>query len=157
MRISRHRMFMGFAEYASMRSTCYRRSVGAVLVRNNNVISVGYNGPPSGEPHCTGKNCPSLDGCKRAVHAEINLLSRALLRSDEPSNLSVYVTESPCIECAQKIAKTPGVYRLFYLHEYRIKAGIDILIEGGLQTYRMTASGIITDYRTGNLVNEATL
>lgn len=153
MRISRHLMFMENAVTASKRSTCYRRAVGAILVQHNNIVSIGYNGPASGEPHCTGKTCGGDRGCTRSIHAEKNVIDRALIQRVTPRGGTMYVTESPCVECAAYTVAA-GIRALYYMHEYRIREGIDLLIAGGISVYRMTPSGYITDYVTGDLVEE---
>lgn len=153
-RISRHQMFMQIAEVASRRSTCFRRNVGAVIVANKNIISIGYNGPASGEPHCTGNGCADpTRGCQRAIHAEINALDRA--RDDrvfKTSQLwSMYCTESPCDDCARAIVDSP-VAEVFFLNQYRLVEGLNKLLLGGVMVWRMTPSGYIINYRTGELV-----
>ena len=76
MRISRDLMFMMMAEAAARRSTCRRLNVGAILTYQNNVVSIGYNGPPPGEPHCYGGDC-GVPMCTRSIHAEFNAIVRA--------------------------------------------------------------------------------
>lgn len=144
-------MFMQIAEVVSRRSTCFRRNVGAVVVENKKFLSIGYNGPPSGEPHCTGVGCadPRM-GCQRAVHAEVNALDRTPVISHDP--WSMYVTESPCPTCAEAIIKSP-VEDVFFLHLYRLTAGVELLMSKGVMVWRMTPSGYITNYRTGELVD----
>lgn len=150
MRISRHAMFMQMAEAASRRSTCYRRSVGAVIVMGNNVTGIGYNGVPKGEPHCTGATCPGPLGCSRAIHAEVNVLERA---HSPVLGSTLYTTESPCPDCAELLILR-GIKRIFYLHEYRIREGLDRLVAAGVEVYRLTPGGYITDYATNELVKD---
>jgi dCMP deaminase len=152
-RISRHQLYMQIAEVVSRRSTCFRRNVGAVIVEDKNIVSIGYNGPASGEPHCTGNGCAGPHGCTRAIHAEVNALDRY-----DPYDgirttrvLSMYVTESPCAHCALAIVDSP-VAEVFFLNQYRLTEGLDILTKGGVMVWRMTPSGYIIDYRTGELV-----
>jgi len=150
-RISRHSMFMSIAEVASRRSTCFRRNVGAVIVANKNIISIGYNGPPSGEPHCTGNGCAGPSGaCTRAVHAEVNALSRA--SGGGQWTWSMYCTESPCPACARVIVNS-RVAEVFYLNQYRLIEGIETLILGGVVVWRMTPSGYIINFNSGELVD----
>src|SRR6516165_4578533 len=99
---------MRTAEVFSCRSTCMRRNVGAVIVVNNRIVSVGYNGAPAGEPHCDGKTCiaPGTIGCSRAIHAEINAINhlpQELIKAPK----QLFVTESPCPACAAVIANGP--------------------------------------------------
>lgn len=149
-------MFMQMAEAAARRSTCYRMSVGAILVDQNNVIGIGYNGPPAGQEHCTGVTCPGNSGCTRAVHAEVNALHRSSISPasfhHDYSFRKIYVTASPCLACAQELVDY-GVMNVFFTNEYRIKDGIDYLIESGHKVFRMTPGGYIINYRTGELVD----
>lgn len=163
-RISRQLMFMQMAEAASRRSTCFRRNVGAVIVVNNNIVSIGYNGPPSGEPHCTGKDCvpPGMIGCQRSVHAEHNAIERwvkpeltwrrwlftKIFGSSLPAQL--YATESPCNECCNLIANCE-FNAIYYLNEYRDTSGLRSLPER-IKVIRMTPSGYMIDFRTGELL-----
>lgn len=143
-------MFMQIAEVASRRSTCFRRNVGCVIVANKNIISIGYNGPASGEPHCTGNGCATDGKCTRAIHAEMNALDRVAYGTPMDS-WEMYCTESPCPDCAAAIIDSP-VTTVFYLNQYRIVKGIEDLIAGGVWVYRMTPSGYIVNYNTGELV-----
>lgn len=143
---------MKHAEVEALRSTCYRRSVGAILVADNRIISSGYNGPASGEPHCTGKNCPSSAGCHRAVHAEVNAFERlSSWDRRRTSGKALYVTESPCPDCAAIIIKEK-VEKIFYLNQYRLVEGIDLLVAAGVEVYRMTPGGYTINYLTNELV-----
>lgn len=75
MRISREQMFMDIAEIVAKRSACLRNNVGAVIVnKENNIVAIGYNGVPSGIPHCTSECC--IKGCSLAIHAEDNAIRR---------------------------------------------------------------------------------
>src|SRR3954463_10655932 len=105
MRISRPHMFMQMAEVAAMRATCYRGNVGAVVVSANDIVSIAYNGPASGLPHCTGEGCARTEegGCLSSIHAERNAILRALakLKISSLANYSVYCTAGPCLKCAE--------------------------------------------------------
>lgn len=108
--------FMELAFAASRRSTCPRRSVGAILVKDKTVIGTGYNGSPSSAPHCTDVGCliGELGTCTRTQHAEENALSRALV---VPHESTIYCTDLPCIDCARRIVKA-GVKRVVYSKDY---------------------------------------
>src|SRR5262245_35614590 len=153
MRITRRQMFMAVAEAVAKRSTCFRRSVGAIIVKDNNIVSIGYNGAPPGEPHCTGRTCPTDNVCTRATHAECNALER-YAGTGLNSPCRMYVTESPCADCARLIVNItwPSIQKVFYLHEYRLREGIDVLLNGGVRVRRMTTSGYTIDVATGELV-----
>lgn len=148
-RISRHVMWMEIAQVAAKRSTCSRANVGAVLVSKSSLISLGYNGPPPGHPHCTGPKCAPQGYCYRATHAEENAIYRA--PREDVSGCDLYVTRSPCTDCAEIIADA-GIDRVFYQEEYRDPLGVSLLRQGGVDVYRMTPNGWIIDGE-GNLVD----
>lgn len=108
--------FMDIAQMAAARSTCPRLSVGAVLTRDNKIISTGYNGSPSGAVHCANVGC-LIDNhhCKRVIHAEVN----AIIHSAGSNKYTVlYVTHNPCLDC-YKVAHQAGVRRIVYGELYK--------------------------------------
>ena len=123
-RIDKSEYFLRIAELVAERSTCRRRKVGCVLVNPiNHIVATGYNGAPSGFPHCLDQPCegatsPSgvdLDKCM-AVHAEIN----SLLQLTSVDKLTAYVTTTPCFNCAKILANskiTKIIAREWYVHE----------------------------------------
>ena len=156
-RISRFEMWMQMAEVVAKRSTCYRGSVGAVVVYDRTILSIGYNGPPAGEVHCKGNSCErnSNGGCQRSIHAEINALNRIdpqdyYWKRNAPV-LDIYVTDSPCIDCSSKII-TNHVKRVFYRRPYRLREGIEELLEKRIEVYRMTPSGYIISELSGMII-----
>lgn len=135
------------AQTAALRSTCARGNNGAVIVQNKRIISIGYNGPESGAPHCTGRSCERTysGGCFRSIHAEINAIGRA-----EPSAVRgsiMYCTTSPCLGCVRSILEA-GVVEVFYSTAYRDTKPIVDLMQHGVDVYRITPAG--------HVVNEAT-
>lgn len=146
MRISRHQMFMEIAHVIAKRSTCARGSVGAIIVHDRNIIATGYNGPAPGEPHCTGKTCADPPvGCKRSIHAEINAVAK--IPSFHRDNLIAYITDSPCPHCLKRMIDA-GVRVVVFTNLYRIN---EHLKETPIGVYRMTPSGYIIDFKTGEL------
>lgn len=104
--------FMEMAFLASKRSTCLRRKVGAILVRDNQIISSGYNGSPKGISHCAQTGClreqlnvPSGQNHElcRGVHAEQNAIIQASLNGSNTRNTHLYCTHQPCSICAKLI------------------------------------------------------
>lgn len=160
-RISRHTMAMEIAEVAAKRATCYRLSVGCVILHDGRVVSLGYNGPPSGEPHCQGNNCPlsRSGGCLMAEHAEANA-ARFLKRSWGASfptrvgQTTVYSTTFPCGNCAQLLIDY-GFKRLVYRHDYRdMDASWALLQNSDMEVLRLIASGYLMNAATREILNE---
>lgn len=144
-RISREQMFMDICEVIARRSTCGRGNVGAILVtEEHNIVSIGYNGPPSGEPHCKLNNCEknTTGGCLRSVHAERNAIKRAPMYN---AFFDMYVTVSPCINCANDIIRDKRIRRVYFRQEYRIRDGITHLMNNGIEVYKVTPAGYVIE------------
>jgi dCMP deaminase len=160
MRISRKQLWMGIAELAAKRSTCFRGNIGCAIVVNGCVVSVGYNGPPSGDDHCKGNGCETKQdgGCLRAVHAEDNALARIpkrvmgdfLIKGGRQGQL--YVTAMPCPGCAAKIIDCNMIGDVYYQSTYRITQGIEDLINAGINVYRYSPSGYLVSEKTGEVL-----
>ncbi len=114
--------FLMLAKLAATRSTCLAFPVGAVIVKDRQVVATGYNGSPSGSPHCTtqGYCYPGLDRCdasktfpSRAVHAEANAIAQAAKHGIATDNASIYVTLEPCLSCL-KLIISAGIKQVFY-------------------------------------------
>ena len=151
MRISRQVMFMEMAKVAAKRSTCFRLNVGAVVVVDNRIVSIGYNGRPAGENHCSGNTCEGRDGCHLTIHAEDNAL-RYVPQSVQLLMKDVYVTDSPCLDCAQKIVKG-RVKRLFFATPYRDTAPLEWMHINGVQIFQVMPSGYVIDWKTRRIVD----
>jgi dCMP deaminase len=118
-RVSWERYFMNLAIQAATRSTCPRKSVGAVIVRDKTVLSTGYNGSLRGAPHCTEVGClMENDHCIRTVHAEANALVQAAHNGVRLEGAEIYVTASPCFNCFKLIVNA-GIRRVCYGEFYR--------------------------------------
>ena len=131
--------FMGLASHAASRSTCLSRKVGAVAVKDKRVLATGYNGACSGSPHrgdvgCLRKGAPSgtaLHQC-RAVHAEANAITKIARSNNNSEGATLYVTASPCIECAKLIIQA-GIKRVVYSEKYRLEDGIELLKRANIE------------------------
>jgi dCMP deaminase len=118
-RVSWDRYFMNLAVQAATRSTCPRKHVGAVIVRDKVILSTGYNGSIRGAPHCTEAGCLMDNGhCVRTVHAEANALIQAARNGVRLEGSEIYVTASPCFNCFKLIANA-GIRRVHYGELYR--------------------------------------
>ena len=141
MRPSWDEYFMGIARLVSTRSTCLRRQVGAVIVRDRRILTTGYNGPPKGIAHCDVVGClreqmgiPSgqrLDIC-RGVHAEQNAIIQAALHGVSTEGAMIYVTHQPCFTCAKMIINA-GIVRVVYGEGYPDELARQVLEEAGVE------------------------
>lgn len=121
--------YMRMARIWAENSYCKRRQVGAILVKNQMIISDGYNGTPSGfENNCEDDNNVSLP---YVLHAEANAITKVARSNNSSDGATLYVTASPCIECAKLIIQA-GIKRVVYGEEYRIRDGIDLLRRAGI-------------------------
>jgi dCMP deaminase len=118
-RVSWHEYFMNIAEQVATRSTCSRKNVGAVIVRDKTILSTGYNGSLRGAPHCdeVGHDIEN-DHCVRTVHAEANAVAQAAKHGIQIDQSEIYVTASPCLNCFKLIANA-GITKIYYKEFYR--------------------------------------
>ena len=135
--------FMEVAALTATRSTCLRRQVGAVIVRDKHIVSTGYNGAPRGIKHCDERE----DGCIRekmnvpsgerhelcmALHAEQNSIIQAATLGQSIERATIYITHQPCIICAKMIINA-GIRRIVVREGYPDQLSVDILREAGLK------------------------
>jgi dCMP deaminase len=112
--------FLDIATVVAKRSTCDRAAVGAVIVRDKRILTTGFNGSPSGQPHCDDVGHLLVNGhCVRTIHAELNAIIQAALHGISLKDSSCYVTHFPCHGCAKSLANA-GVARVVYCAPYRI-------------------------------------
>lgn len=134
--------FMQMAELTAQRSTCLRRSVGAVIVKDKHIIATGYNGAPRGISHCGERG-----GCLRqkmqipsgqrhelcrAVHAEQNAIIQAATLGQSIEGGTIYITHQPCVVCAKMIINA-GLKRIVVREGYPDDLAVEILDEAGLE------------------------
>lgn len=130
-RLNRDLYFLAIARMVASRSTCLRLHVGAVLVNeDHHIISTGYCGAPRGMPHCTKDNCSEMDRCMRTVHAEVNAILFAPPHLPGEGGRTLYITHSPCDECA-KIIIQAGIVRVVYMWKYPSHSS-DFLDQAGI-------------------------
>lgn len=119
MRLNWHDYFMSQTQLLSLRSTCERLKVGATIVKDNRVISSGYNGSVSGEAHCIDVGCLVEDGhCIRTIHAEMNALLQCSKFGVSTEGASIYVTHFPCVHCSKSLVQA-GIKNIFYSADYK--------------------------------------
>ena len=118
-RVSWDAYFMNIAREVATRSTCARKHVGAVIVRDRTILSTGYNGSVRGLPHCDEVGHMMEDGhCVRTIHAEANAIIQAAKNGTRIDGAGIYVTASPCWTCFKTIANA-GLHRIVFGEFYR--------------------------------------
>lgn len=129
--------YMKMARIWAENSYCVRRQVGALIVRDKMIISDGYNGTPSGFKNIcedeTGKTKPYV------LHAEANAITKVAKSNNSSEGATLYVTSSPCIECAKLIIQS-GIKRVVYADSYHSMDGIDLLKRVGIEIVKVELS-----------------
>ena len=122
--------YLRMAHIWAENSYCERRKVGALIVKNKMIISDGFNGTPSGfENICEDENNTSKP---YVLHAEANAITKVARSNNSSDGATLYVTASPCIECAKLIIQS-GIKRVVFGEHYRITDGIDLLKRAGIE------------------------
>ena len=142
MRKSWDEYFLEIADIVKTRSTCLRRQVGAVIVKDNRIITTGYNGAPSGCSHCSDlgscyrqeHNVPSGERHElcRALHAEQNAIIQAAKVGNTTDGATIYITHQPCIICA-KMCINAGIKRIVYKEDYPDPMSLQMLEEAQVE------------------------
>lgn len=123
------RRYLRMAAIWSENSYCKRRQVGALIVKDKMIISDGYNGTPSGfENICEDENNVTYP---YVLHAEANAITKIARSGNNSDGATLYVTDSPCIECSKLIIQA-GIKRVVYSREYRLSDGVDLLRRAGI-------------------------
>ena len=126
--------YLDMASVWAHNSYCKRRQVGALLVKDRMIISDGYNGTPSGFENI----CEDESGATKpyVLHAEANAISKVAKSGNSSEGSTLYVTASPCMECAKLIIQA-GIRRVVYRDEYRLTDGIDLLRRAGVEVEKV--------------------
>ena len=125
LRLNWNDYFMEIAKLVAQRSSCLSRKVGAVIVKDNRVLSTGYNGSPSGLENCSDKGYCLRKGCKSgenlgtcmAVHSEENAILQCAKTGISCEGATIYVTTYPCSNCMKSIIQS-GIKKVIYLESY---------------------------------------
>lgn len=122
--------YLRMARIWAENSYCQRRKVGAIIVKQSMIISDGFNGTPSGFENV----CEDQNGNTKTyvLHAEANAITKVARSNNSSEGATLYVTASPCIECAKLIIQS-GIRRVVYAEDYRLSDGIDLLRRAGIE------------------------
>ncbi len=134
-RISKDEMYMKITQVISERSYCKRKKVGCIIVKDNMIISDGYNGTPTGFEN----NCEDQNNKTKAyvLHAEANALTKLAKSTQNSDGSTLYVTMSPCYECSKLIIQT-GIKKVIFKEKYRVTDGLDLLKKSGIEVVHFT-------------------
>ncbi len=126
--------YLRMAQVWASNSYCKRRQVGALLVKDNMIISDGYNGTPSGFENI----CEDENGVTKpyVLHAEANAITKVAQSGNSAAGATLYVTASPCMECSKLIIQS-GIKRVVYSEEYRLDDGIKLLRRAGVEVEKL--------------------
>ena len=130
------RSYIQMAGVWAQNSYCKRRQVGALLVKDRMIISDGYNGTPAGFENICEENGVTKP---YVLHAEANAITKIARSGNNSNGSTLYVTDSPCIECAKLIIQA-GIKRVIYSREYRLTDGVDLLRRAGIEVQYIPTS-----------------
>ena len=127
--------YLRMAQIWAENSYCHRRQVGALIVKDKMIISDGYNGTPAGFENV----CEDEEGHTKpyVLHAEANAITKVACSNNSSDGATLYVTSSPCIECAKLIIQA-GIKRVVYGEVYRLTDGIDLLARAGVECVQLS-------------------
>ena len=126
--------YLRMARIWSENSYCKRRQVGALIVKDERIISDGYNGTPSGfENVCEDENNQTKP---YVLHAEANAITKIARSNNNSDGSTLYVTDSPCVECSKLIIQA-GIRRVVYARDYRLTDGVDLLRRAGIEVEQL--------------------
>jgi dCMP deaminase len=133
-RIEKDEMYMDITKVIAKRSYCKRKKVGCIIVRDDMIISDGYNGTPTGFENI----CEDEDNNTKAyvLHAEANALTKLAKSTQSSIGSTLYVTMSPCYECSKLIIQT-GIQKVVFDEIYRISDGLDLLRKSGIEVFQL--------------------
>jgi len=138
--------FMSITRLVARRSTCLRRSVGAVLVKDKRILATGYNGAPAGLKHCEEVGCLRADSAVpsgtrhelcRGLHAEQNVIIQAAYHGITIQGAALYCTNKPCVICSKMIINA-GISKVYYEEGYDDPLSDQMLAEAGIETVRLS-------------------
>ncbi len=126
-----NKTYINIASLIAKHSKAERNKVGAILVKDNRIISIGYNGTPSGFDNCCEENGITK---KEVLHAESNCISKCSRSNESSENTILYVTLSPCFDCCKLIIQS-GIKEVYFREKYRNLSGLKLLKKANIKYY----------------------
>lgn len=127
--IKKHNLYLDLARRIALESYCIRLKVGAIIVKDGNIISFGYNGTPSGMNNTCEENNVTH---QHVLHAESNAITKACKSPISTQGATMYMTHSCCVECAKLIIQS-GIQKVYYISKYRDDSGVKLLQRAGVE------------------------
>ncbi len=139
---------MAMAKVVSLRSTCTRLNVGAIIVRDNRIIASGYNGSVEDSAHCIDEGCYIVNNhCVRTVHAEMNALLQCARFGVRTEGTEMYVTHFPCLQCSKHIIQA-GIKKIYYESDYKNDPlALELLNEANVAVEQVKLSDVIVEQK----------
>lgn len=139
---------MAMAKVVSLRSTCTRLNVGAIIVRDNRIIASGYNGSVEDSAHCIDEGCYIVNNhCVRTVHAEMNALLQCARFGVRTEGTEMYVTHFPCLQCSKHIIQA-GIKKIYYEFDYKNDPlALELLNEANVAVEQVKLSDVIVEQK----------
>lgn len=129
-------LYLDLTQRVAIESYCKRLQVGAIIAKDDNIISFGYNGTISGAPNCCEEELVGeLITLRTVLHAESNAITKASKSPISTQDATIYCTHSCCIDCAKLIIQS-GIKRFIYINDYRDMSGIMVLLEYGVEVFK---------------------
>jgi dCMP deaminase len=129
-------LYLDLTKRIAEESYCERLQVGALIVKNGNIISFGYNGTPSGFPNVCESNNVTFE---YVLHAESNAITKACKSPISTEDATMYCTHACCVHCAKLIIQS-GIVTFVYIEDYRDRSGLELLIAAGLDVIKAELS-----------------
>lgn len=130
--------FMDVAYRFAQLSSAKRLNVGAIIVKDDRIISIGYNGMPTGwDNDCEDENNKSKP---EVLHAETNAIAKLASSNESGKNATLFVTHQPCLDCAKLIYQS-GITKVYYCEDYRLDTGLKFLEKSGVEVEKVAKSG----------------
>jgi dCMP deaminase len=129
--------YIDVAERFSQLSSAERLKVGAIVVKDDRIVSIGYNGTPSGWDNvCEHEQDGTLVTKAEVLHAEMNCIGKLAGSGESGKDAAMFITHAPCMECA-KLIHSAGISQVFYKNDYRSRGGIDFLNKAGVSVTKI--------------------
>lgn len=131
------KLYMDIADLISLKSKSLKRKVGAIAVKDDNIIAMGFNGTPNKWFHNDCEDYDTMETLEEVIHAEANMVAKIARSNNSSTDCTVYTTTAPCVHCA-KLLHQSGVKRVVYKHSYKNDMGLVMLSMLDIEVHKLT-------------------